>query len=492
MKTSVSKKQNWLAAALIIIALFLLTLPLYFPADIPYLLLMVGRFHPVVLHFPIVLIVLALVLELLRRSGMLRNADFVVTMILIAAALSALVAIASGFLLYGSGDYAGALMDQHLWIGILTGVCILLTASFFLFYRTTGKFYTLYMMGLIVSNGAVAFASHLGGSVTHGEDYLTEYLPMVFSKPVEEKKKSPSELLVFDDVLVPVFEAKCVSCHNENRSKGELSMTSYQQMLKGGESGIPGIVAGLPDSSELYKRIVLPEGHKDRMPPEGKMPMTANETSLFAYWIRGGAKQDKRVDELRNDKTINAELLEVLPALDRYKRKQELAKAKGVELERDLQRLAMEMNVEITRDSTADEGEMYMLNMKFPPASFSGGQLNRLMPYAQVFSRVSLVSSGITDEVLYHISKMENLKTLFLQKTNINGSGIVHLLNLKELEVLNLSFTKVDDKSALDLLKIPNLREVYLMHTNATPEMIKALQAYKPTLKILVEEGPYR
>jgi Leucine-rich repeat (LRR) protein len=129
--------------------------------------------------------------------------------------------------------------------------------------------------------------------------------------------------------------------------------------------------------------------------------------------------------------------------------------------------------------------------MKFPPASLSNGQLRELAPYANVFSKLSLVASGIGDDGLYHIGKMENVRSLFLQKTKLNGSGLVHLRHLENLEVLNLSFTAVDDKAALDLLKIPNLREVYLYRTKVSADVIKALQDYRPTLKILLEEGPY-
>ena len=104
---------------------------------------------------------------------------------------------------------------------------------------------------------------------------------------------------------------------------------------------------------------------------------------------------------------------------------------------------------------------------------------------------MSLVSSGIEDDGLYHIGQMGNVRELYLQKTNLNGTGLIYLTKLKQLEVLNLSYTKVDDKAALELLNIPNLREVYLFQTKVSPDVIKALQEYKPGLKILMEEGPY-
>jgi Leucine-rich repeat (LRR) protein len=161
-----------------------------------------------------------------------------------------------------------------------------------------------------------------------------------------------------------------------------------------------------------------------------------------------------------------------------------------VQLRRELAQVEKRLNVTIERDSSAEEN-LITLAMKFPPASLSNGQLRELAPYGSVFSKLSLVASGIGDEGLYQIGKMPNVKALFLQKTKLNGTGLIHLRGLENLEVLNLSFTSVDDKAALDLLKIPNLREVYLYRTKVSPEVVRALQEYRPTLKILLEEGPY-
>jgi uncharacterized membrane protein len=476
---------------LFIAACSLLLLPFYFPRDVSVLLSIVGRFHPVILHFPIVLIVLSLVLEIMRRSGMLRKADFMVSVILVAAALSALLAIGSGYLLYVSGEYSGNLISQHFWTGVITGSFILSAAGFFILYRRTKKFYSLYMASLIISNGAVAFASHLGGSVTHGEDYLTEYVPLLFSRNDEAEVRHDSAMLLYEDVLMPVFEAKCVSCHNDARSKGDYNMKSYDHLLKGGESGDSAIVPLNADSSELYVRIMLPEGHPDRMPPEGKAPLTTGEQVLLAQWIRMGAKKEMGVKEITTDKLANASLEEVLPSLKRYRRVQELTRQRTAALKEELARLAMELNVEIEPDSLADEG-MYVLSMKFPPAAFSTMHVKRLEPYAEIFSRVSLVSSGVNDEALYTIGKMKNLEGLYLQKTRINGSGIVHLQKLEKLETLNISYTEVDDKALLDVLKIPALREVFVFRTKATPQVISALQQYRPSLQVLAEEGPYK
>jgi hypothetical protein len=227
------------------------------------------------------------------------------------------------------------------------------------------------------------------------------------------------------------------------------------------------------------------------MPPKGKTPMTEHEVSLLKSWIASGAPLNMRMTEMRKQPSALVAINHVLPNLKKYARKQQVAKMKMTALKQSLDTLATLLNVTIEPDTSADEDNMYVLSMKFPPARFTGNQVVELLPYAGAFSKLSLVSSGIQDEALYHIAQMPNVKALYLQKTNLDGSGIIHLRSMQNLEVLNLSYTKVDDKSVLDLLHIPNLREVYLFRTKASPDVIKALQEYKPTLRILMEEGPY-
>jgi uncharacterized membrane protein len=492
LKASAPKyKRTALALIFIVFALVLLTLPMMKFGEVPYTWLTIGRFHPVILHFPIVLIIVAFLLEILRRVGIGHKGDRVVTIILVAAAISTVVAIASGYLLYASGDYAGNLLQQHLWLGTITGVLILATVGCYFIAKNFTRLYPLYVAGLLASNGAVAYTSHLGGSLTHGEEYLTEYFPLMMNKQTSVAAKPDSAMLLYDDLLQPVLQAKCLSCHNDARAKGEYSMTSLQNMMKGGESGKAGLVPGYADSSEMYRRLLLPEDDDDRMPPKGKTPMTAAETELVRYWIAAGANAGTYVKDIKKDATISAAVAAVEPELKKYKRRQEIAKHRSVQLKRSLDTLARQLNVSISRDTTADEDDLYVLTMKFPPARFSGDQMRELAPFGDVFSKLSLVSSGVEDEGLYHIAQMPNVKALYLQKTNIKGSGIVHLQGMTSLEVLNLSYTGVDDKAALDLLKIPNLREVYLFQTRTSPDVIKALQAYKPSLRILMEEGPY-
>lgn len=465
-------------------------LPFYRPGEVPSVLLLFGRLHPLILHFPIVLTILSLLFELARYYGVVKIADSVILIVLFAAALSTLVSVGAGFFLFASGDYSGDLMARHFWAGILTGFFIFTTTGLFLVNWSTGRFYSIYFTALVISNMAVAYASHLGGSITHGQEYLTEHLEVMLNDSESHELRPESEMLVYDDMIAPIFEAKCLSCHNAQKAKGNFLMTSFENILKPGESNLAPVTPGASDKSELFKRVTLAENHKDHMPPEGKTPLTESEISLLKFWIDEGAKKELRVLNAKKERETGTVIANLLPELSRYRRKAEIANMRFNTLQQELKSVATALSVIIKNDSTSDE-KYFTIAMSFPPAPFTNEQFKVLHPYAAVFSKASLVSSGIDDAGLYYIGQMSNLEKLFLQKTNLDGSGLVYLQKLPKLKVLNLSFTKVDDKAAIDLLKIPSLQEVYLYRTNTSKEVVEALQKYKPGLKIYLQEGPY-
>lgn len=65
-------------------------------------------------------------------------------------------------------------------------------------------------------------------------------------------------------------------------------MDTAEGLMKGGEDGIS-VVAGKPEKSPLYTRIVLPKGHEDIMPSKGD-PLSGEQSGLIKRWIAEGAK----------------------------------------------------------------------------------------------------------------------------------------------------------------------------------------------------------
>jgi hypothetical protein len=88
----------------------------------------------------------------------------------------------------------------------------------------------------------------------------------------------------FQDNVLPLIQANCAKCHNEDKRKADLDLTSYQKALKGGGSG-PVVVSGNPEASKLWKAITQTE--EPFMPPN-RPPLPEKELEVFKKWIQGG------------------------------------------------------------------------------------------------------------------------------------------------------------------------------------------------------------
>src|ERR1019366_2663428 len=169
--------------------------------------------------------------------------------------------------------YEDRLLQWHKWSGIAVAT---LCAGIGLAYWLDLK--KLYRLGLFAAFAGVVLASHYGGSLTHGSDYLTRYAPgplrrlvggAVTPAPSRNAPGVLTEKRVFADVVKPVLEKNCISCHGPEKAKAGLRLDTHPGLLKGSEHG-PVIVAGKAAESELIRRLTLPPAHDDHMPPAGK------------------------------------------------------------------------------------------------------------------------------------------------------------------------------------------------------------------------------
>ncbi|MEM6471398.1 MAG: PSD1 and planctomycete cytochrome C domain-containing protein [Planctomycetota bacterium] len=88
--------------------------------------------------------------------------------------------------------------------------------------------------------------------------------------------------------VLPVLKEKCLGCHgvDEDDLKGEFSITDLQSMIRGGESGEPGIVPGEPDAGTVMEAIKW-EGFE--MPPKENDRLTDKQIEHIRLWIEKGA-----------------------------------------------------------------------------------------------------------------------------------------------------------------------------------------------------------
>ncbi|MCI0335734.1 MAG: PSD1 and planctomycete cytochrome C domain-containing protein [Planctomycetes bacterium] len=90
---------------------------------------------------------------------------------------------------------------------------------------------------------------------------------------------------LFRNHVAPIFEARCVACHEGAKPKGGLSLVSAKRFRAGGDSG-PVVVAGRPDESRLLEYI---SGDEPQMPKDD-VPLSAADVAAIRAWIEAGAK----------------------------------------------------------------------------------------------------------------------------------------------------------------------------------------------------------
>ncbi len=92
------------------------------------------------------------------------------------------------------------------------------------------------------------------------------------------------EKVTFQDHILPLVEADCAKCHNGDKKKGDLDLTSYAAALAGGASGKV-VVPGDAEASKLVK--VITHAEEPTMPPN-RSKMADKEIAVFKKWIAGG------------------------------------------------------------------------------------------------------------------------------------------------------------------------------------------------------------
>lgn len=261
-----------------------------------WLLELAGRLHPLLVHFPIGLIVIAALLELYSKWQKQPQFRAGINAMIYIGAFSALLAMIAGLILANSGEYGGASIIRHRNGGIITAVLSLITAII-LWKKINVKWYRLSLFLTVLS---LTISGHWGAMLTHGSDYITSVLPSstnnrddasIFLKTLSTEKEaenlSTKTLDRLNLEVRAIFAHNCYKCHSEEKTKGELILETKEAVMKGGESG-PIIMAGNARESELYKRINLPHDHDDVMPQKGKK-LKKHEIALIQKWIDLGA-----------------------------------------------------------------------------------------------------------------------------------------------------------------------------------------------------------
>ncbi|WP_212005321.1 c-type cytochrome domain-containing protein [Chitinophaga sp. HK235] len=412
---------------------------------VPAWLQVAGRMHPLLLHFPIVLLIIGTLLTFIRLHdpAAARWKIQLTAALLLAGALSAAVTVIMGlFLSREEGYTAQGDLFWHQWGGVL----VLWAASASYWLRASAREW-LPKSFAITTTALLMLTGHLGADITHGDNFV--FAPVM---PASQGPDVPLEkALVYEHIVKPILQEKCMSCHNAGKAKGGLSMEQADKLLSGGRSGKL-LVPGNPASSLLMTRLHLASEDKKHMPPAGKPQLTLEETALLYYWIKGGADLKKKVAEL--------------PAHD------------SLRLLAETRLQPVTAKEPVYDFAAADEKLIHQLNNNYRvlyPVATNAAPL-----VANWYNKDKFTITSVKEL----LPVKEQLIEMHLQKMPVSDADLEMLSQFRQLRVLNLSFTNITGKTLSVLAKLPHLQSLSLSGTPVTLLHLTTLKT-APALKTL-------
>ncbi len=96
------------------------------------------------------------------------------------------------------------------------------------------------------------------------------------------------EPIDFEEAIKPIFEGRCVQCHNGHTAAGDLDLRTRELAFRRSPNG-PFFVPGYPERSKLFTVVRLPDTIEGAMPPTGHA-LTEKELVTIRAWIKQGAE----------------------------------------------------------------------------------------------------------------------------------------------------------------------------------------------------------
>jgi YHS domain-containing protein len=474
-----------------------------------------GRLHVVVLHLPIGLIVGAFAIELFGLFRRSKGFDIAAAWLFVLGAISSVVAVYTGLqlgaenaggglnawsILWADDDQVGETLNLHMWLGV--GIMLFAIPAAVLKVlsvrrqwpeessvpHTGGWKLVVARLGLLTTIVLLPSVGHLGGNMTHGQDYLTEHAPsegiasainLLNLGTGEEKTVAPPpkdgsvELVngtpaFWNAYIQPALNNHCTACHDSNKQNGELRLDTLEWAMKGGSIGGT-VEPGSAEFSEIYRRVILPPSHEEFMPTNVKKygMMSQEDIHILGEWLlEFDGKLDSGKAAKPSEKTPEPEPEPVKPIIDPAALKA-ITTAGG-----NAQSLSQEEDPDLLTVKFA-----YLKNLD--PAA-----VTNLKSGADNIAWLTFEGSGFNDEAAKALPDMSKLTKLNLKDSAITDAGLAELPEMPSLIWLNLFGTDVTD-TGLDALKqYDTLEKLYLTGTKVSADGVKALRVAMPDTQI--------
>lgn len=439
----------------------------------------IGRFHPLLVHLPIGILLFTIFLQWLSAKEKWAALQAVIPLGYLFGAASAIASCITGYLLGSAGEYDETVLNLHQWMGILTAFTAI-AGYLFSHNQQNLKYIAISILVLVSITG------HLGGTLTHGEGYLTKAFTSTGTDSVATKKAltNAQDALVYADVIEPILKEKCYSCHAASKQKGGLRLDSPDWVLKGGKNGAV-LKPNHALESELYHRIVLDPLEEKHMPPKGKPQITEKERILLEWWIAQGGdfkKQCKQLEQTVAIKQALSSLEQQTAKVDTDLPKEEVPEAPIASI--NLLRSKGVTILPVAQNSHYLSANFVNLTLLDAPV------LEALTSLKQQLLWLKMPKMQMAGADWKKLNALTNLRKLDLSYSNINQEGINSIAALKQLVYLNLVGTNNNGTALLSLKELTSLRELYLSGTKITTADFESLK--KALTKTTIDTGGYQ
>jgi len=443
----------------------------------------IGRFHVLLVHLPIGFLLIGLLLQSLASRKKFQVSGPVVELVYLCGLIAAIAACITGYLQSINDDYDAGLLGWHMWMGI----SVAFVAAILYMRLHFGRKDRLYKLLSVVLLVLVLVTGHLGGSLTHGEDYLAAGWsgPGQTDSIATRKIDNIQEAYAYADVIQPLLQARCYTCHGPRRQKGKLRLDDQAWILKGGKHGP---VLGIDSiHGHLLKRILLPADDDDHMPPRRETQLTDDQVALIHWWLATGADFSGKVRDLPQPDSIKPLLLAL--------QSDQVARRAATLVPTDPVDPVDEKSLQPLRDKglvilPVSQGSHYLQASFVTAQGLSTADIRMLLRVRQQLAWINANNAHLTDSALEVFGQCPHLTNLQLNHTAVTDAGLYQLRNLRHLQSLSLVGTQVTARGVRQLDSIGSLATIYLYQTPIDRKDWPVLQKAFP--KTSLDSGGYQ
>lgn len=440
---------------------------------------MLSALHRAIVHLPIGFLMMVLSLELIfwwRNKNHREQQTLVVNphqwlgWMWIAVLGSSVVALISGTVLKNTGYYAGRTFTVHQW----TAYIFTILSSLIVFshqYLTPAHRVSFFLKLMIFP--LVVLVGHAGGELSARPEIIA-----IDPVPALPNLSEIDTVQIYPHLIQPIFETKCIHCHEKGNARGGITMDSPEGLLTDA-LGDPVIYPGDLERSLGYQRMILSPWNEQHMPPSGP-PLTYQEKRLIEWWIMEEAPFAARLDDMK----VPEDILDILQHTFNYRTQKRAFYEKVQAVPIDSNTLKAVTTAGWNLSPLAQLNHFLDVHRKGKLDSLSIKDWQALAQIAENIVWLDLSNQHLSAEAFNIMSMMPNLYRVQLQNTNTQDEDLAALKNLPYLHTLNLFGTQITDGSIPHLEKMKGLEMLFISNTPLQRMGLDSIQTLLPRITI--------